>query len=103
MKGDFSRNGFQPDKRYTGVRMQQGRVQLDSDWNEQVDIQRYLDLAGLRDVVGLCGGPKGAGADGKALAGFDIDRFQPTLFVVEDFDELRSAMVRYARAIARST
>lgn len=31
---DISRFLFQPHKRYTGVRMQQGRVILDSDWNE---------------------------------------------------------------------
>jgi len=31
---DISRFLFQPQKRYTSVRMQQGRVILDSDWNE---------------------------------------------------------------------
>jgi hypothetical protein len=31
---DISRFLFQPGKRYSGVRMQQGRVILDSDWNE---------------------------------------------------------------------
>ena len=31
---DISRFLFQPRKRYSGVRMQQGRVILDSDWNE---------------------------------------------------------------------
>ena len=31
---DISRYLFQPQKRYSGVRMQQGRVILDSDWNE---------------------------------------------------------------------
>jgi hypothetical protein len=72
MKGDFSRNSFRPGKRYTGVRMQQGRVQLDSDWNEQVDIQRELERAALRDTIGLCGGPKGVGPDGSTLAGFGI-------------------------------
>jgi hypothetical protein len=36
MKGDFSRFTFRPSKGYTSVRMQQGRVSLDSDWNEQV-------------------------------------------------------------------
>jgi len=38
MKGDFTRSTFRPEKRFTGVRMQQGRVQLDADWNEQLDI-----------------------------------------------------------------
>ena len=39
MKGDFTRDTFKKEKHYSGVRMQQGRVQVDADWNEQVDIQ----------------------------------------------------------------
>lgn len=61
MKGDFTRITFEPHKRYTGVRMQQGRVQLDADWNEQVDIQAYLDRTESTDVIGRAGAPKGAG------------------------------------------
>ena len=38
MKGDFTRLTFQPEKHYSSVRLQQGRVQLDADWNEQADI-----------------------------------------------------------------
>ena len=41
MKGDFTRDLFDPTKHYSGVLMQQGRVQLDADWNEQGSIQRY--------------------------------------------------------------
>ena len=36
--GDFTRTTFDPTHHYSGVRMQQGRVQLDADWNEQLDI-----------------------------------------------------------------
>ena len=36
MSGDYSRTRFDPRKHFTGVLMQQGRVQLDSDWNEMV-------------------------------------------------------------------
>ena len=57
MKGDFTRSTFDHTKHYSGVRMQQGRVQLDSDWNEQVDIQMYLRKQKTEDVVGLCGAP----------------------------------------------
>jgi hypothetical protein len=57
MKGDFTRSTFDPEKHYSGVRMQQGRVQLDADWNEQVDIQTYLLEQRTRDVVGRCGAP----------------------------------------------
>ena len=38
MSGDHTRFTFDPLKRYSGVLMQQGRVQLDSDWNEEIDI-----------------------------------------------------------------
>ncbi len=38
MKGDFSRNTFDPRNHYSRVLMQQGRVLLDADWNEQTDI-----------------------------------------------------------------
>ena len=61
MKGDFSRNTFRPAKHYSGVRMQQGRVQLDADWNEQLDIQSHLDETTHRDVIGRAGGPLEAG------------------------------------------
>ncbi len=37
--------------------MQQGRVQLDADWNEQVDISGHLLQALARDIVGPHGGP----------------------------------------------
>ena len=57
MKGDFTRSTFDPEKHYSSVRMQQGRVQLDSDWNEQIDIQRHLLTQGTEDVVGRCGAP----------------------------------------------
>ena len=57
MKGDFTRSTFDHKKHYSGVRMQQGRVQLDADWNEQVDIQTYLLEQSLKDVVGPCGAP----------------------------------------------
>lgn len=58
MKGDFSRSTFSREKHYSSVRMQQGRVQLDADWNEQVDIQAYLNQATRHDVIGPCGAPK---------------------------------------------
>jgi hypothetical protein len=59
MQGDFSRFSFDPHKHYTAVRMQQGRVQLDADWNEQVDILRYELETQLKDLIGAAGGPAG--------------------------------------------
>jgi len=39
LKSDITRSTFDPTKRYTGVRMQQGRVQVDADWNEQIEMK----------------------------------------------------------------
>lgn len=58
MKGDFSRFTFDPEKHYSSVWMQQGRVLLDSDWNEQEQIQLYRSRITNDDVIGLCGAPK---------------------------------------------
>ena len=35
MSGDYSRFPFDPRRNYSGVLLQQGRVLLDQDWNEQ--------------------------------------------------------------------
>src|SRR5436305_1647232 len=61
MKGDFTRDTFHESKRYNRVRMQQGRVQLDADWNEQADIEAHLRETGVRDVVGPSGAPMDGG------------------------------------------
>jgi hypothetical protein len=61
MKGDFSRFTFRPGKRYTSVLLQQGRVTLDSDWNEQSAISEHLERVRFEDVVGTSGVPRGAG------------------------------------------
>ncbi|MGH9509433.1 MAG: DUF6519 domain-containing protein, partial [Terriglobales bacterium] len=57
MKADFTRLTFKPEKHYDSVRMQQGRVQLDADWNEQVDITAHRIETETVDVVGPCGAP----------------------------------------------
>jgi hypothetical protein len=57
MKGDFSRDSFDARKHYAGVLMQQGRVQLDADWNEQQSINRHRFDAQARDIVGESGAP----------------------------------------------
>jgi hypothetical protein len=72
MKGDFTRNTFKRERHYSSVRMQQGRVQLDADWNEQLDINAHRDRTTRRDVIGCCGGPKGKDKKGNDLAGFGI-------------------------------
>ena len=55
------RETFKREKHYKSVRMQQGRVLLDADWNEQADIQTYLRETEAKDVTGRCGVPKHGG------------------------------------------
>jgi hypothetical protein len=40
MRGDYTRISYRPRQRYASVLQQQGRVQLDSDWNEAAAISR---------------------------------------------------------------
>lgn len=59
MSIDMTRSTFQARKHYSQVVMQQGRVQLDADWNEQMAIQAHLDTTTRSDVLGLHGAPRG--------------------------------------------
>src|SRR5579871_2592967 len=57
MSFDCSRFTFNPLNDYLGVVMQQGRVQLDSDWNEwQAQFARRIQ-AGTLDIVGRAAYP----------------------------------------------
>jgi hypothetical protein len=58
MKGDFSRQTFDRTRHYRSVRMQQGRVQLDADYNEQTDITTHHAAATTADILGRCGAPE---------------------------------------------
>ena len=57
MHGDFSRRTFDPADGYRAVLLQQGRVLLDAELNEQAEITAHHDEARTRDVVGRSGGP----------------------------------------------
>ena len=61
MPGDYSRKTFNRSKHYSGVLMQQGRVQLDADWNEQLDIQLCRIETEAVDVIGRSGVPQETG------------------------------------------
>lgn len=52
MAGDYSRVSFDPRKRFAAVLMQQGRVQLDADWNEQAAILHERIRVQARDTFG---------------------------------------------------
>jgi len=69
MSGDISRNTFKRWKHYSEVLLQQGRVALDADANEQIAIQKHLRRTALTDVIGCCGVPENN-------AGFGVD-FEP--------------------------
>lgn len=52
MKADLTRSTDRPDQHYRAVRMQQGRVQLDAEWNEQQDILNRRIETGTLDTLG---------------------------------------------------
>ena len=58
MKGDFSKVSFNPRKHFRRVLMQQGRVLLDSDFNEQVSILLHDAQTIAEDLIGPHGGPE---------------------------------------------
>jgi hypothetical protein len=57
MKADLSRLTFGREKHYHGVIKQQGRVDLDADWNEQNEIAASRVETEAVDVIGACGAP----------------------------------------------
>lgn len=56
--GDYTRFTHKPAKRYSGVLMQQGRVQLDADWNEEIEILKRRWELQAADTFGRCAVPK---------------------------------------------
>ncbi|MBD0255683.1 MAG: hypothetical protein ICV83_08180, partial [Cytophagales bacterium] len=54
---DVSRVNSDPRKHYTGVRMQQGRVLMDDDWNENERIDEEVQRRTQADVIGGYGSP----------------------------------------------
>lgn len=72
MKADLSRLTFDPARRYRAVRMQQGRVQMDTDWNEQQDILNRRIETETVDTVGTVGAPLAAAGFALSPAGKDL-------------------------------
>jgi hypothetical protein len=99
MKGDFTRFTFDPKKRYTNVLKQQGRVDLDADWNEQSAIDTYFDRISSMDLSGFkSGAPSKTGflvtADGGGIKisagrfyaeGIICELFQDTTYLKQPF------------------
>src|SRR5215204_6388868 len=65
MRGDFTRDVFDPSKHYSRVLVQQGRVLLDDGLNAQTAIHLHYLRTLARDLIGAHGGPAGA-------LGFDL-------------------------------
>ena len=57
MQGDYSRVTFDPKRHFSMVLMQQGRVLLDADYNEQTAILLHYLRQLAADVIGPHGGP----------------------------------------------
>lgn len=57
MTGDFSRVTFDKTKGYNAVLKQQGRLDLDSEWNEQQAIHQYRIETATKDLIGADGTP----------------------------------------------
>ncbi|MFG2503003.1 hypothetical protein ACGFSB_32950 [Streptomyces sp. NPDC048441] len=63
MTGDYTKVPLRDAERWTGARMQQGRVLLDHEWNLNLDASARAAADAFRDVVGPSGGvPEGSPA-----------------------------------------
>jgi hypothetical protein len=71
MSFDISRKTFDAWKNYFGVVMQQGRVQMDSDWNEWLSELARRMQAGTLDILGVAGVPSTTPSGFKIRAYFD--------------------------------
>jgi hypothetical protein len=69
MAGDYTKFTFDPRNRYSGVHMQQGRVQLDSDWNEQARLLDRRLRVQAQDTFGFEWVPKTTTPDAFRLTG----------------------------------
>ncbi|MEO8662549.1 MAG: DUF6519 domain-containing protein [Bryobacteraceae bacterium] len=76
MKGDFTRKTFDSRNHYSRVLMQQGRVTVDADPNEQTDILLHYLRTLATDIIGPYAAPAvgggfqlSANADGKLMIG----------------------------------
>lgn len=76
MKADLTRQSFDPLKHFSRVLMQQGRVQLDADWNEQADILLYAIRRFIADVI------PGGGGTGFGIATIDTNTAVPDDFAI---------------------
>jgi hypothetical protein len=91
MSGDFTRDSFDPEKAFTRVLMQQGRVQLDADWNEQVSIFWHFLQTFTRDLIGAYAGPESNCGFGVLAAG-DFPLGEPSQITAEEQRRLQESI-----------
>jgi uncharacterized protein DUF6519/parallel beta helix pectate lyase-like protein len=73
MAGDYTRFTFKPEHDHSTVFMQQGRVQVDADWNELAEVVYRRLRAETVDIMGRCAVPRNPGAaPGDVPTGFLI-------------------------------
>lgn len=72
MKADTSRSSFDPARHYRSVLRQQGRVDVDADWNEQQEILDHLRAETTADIVGPAGGPASGAGFALSVDGTDL-------------------------------
>jgi uncharacterized protein DUF6519 len=105
MSGDYSRFTDRPERRYSGVLMQQGRVQLDADWNEHVDIAQRRWEVQAEDTFGASGVPRATTPDGfkiSAAPGNDLAIAAGRIYVDGKLAELFAGEQVGAPAVAVS-
>lgn len=75
MRGDFSRDNRERARRAStrAVLLQQGRILLDSDWNEQAGVAAEREEQLARHVVGRQGAPRDAAGFAVTAAGGDLN------------------------------
>ena len=75
-RGDFTRDTFDPFRHFSRVLMQQGRVQVDADWNEQVSIFMHYMRGAVRDI-----GSEHWGPNDDEARGFKITKLRNDLLI----------------------
>jgi hypothetical protein len=85
MKGDFSRFTYNPINNYISVWKQQGRVELDSDWNEQSEIILGNLRSAICDILGPFAIPEKHYLPGNNQNAFAISDFKITTGGLIDF------------------
>jgi len=97
MTGDYTQVPLRPSDRWTGARMQQGRVLLDHDWNLNLDASARGLRDAVRDAIGWAGVVAGSDAflvSVTTSGALDLD-LQPGHFWVDGLEAYAPAAFNY--------